>query len=1093
MAAVHIVVMFTDLVGSTELSSRLTPADADSLRQAHFACLRRAVAELGGREVKNLGDGLMVVFPSASAALACAVTMQQAVHADRSSREPLAVRIGISAGEAVLEDGDYFGEPVVEAARLCATARGGQILAADLVRITAGRRMTQAYVPLGDLELKGLPDPVTTVDVAWEPVAADEHVPLPDRLAALPPVGFFGRGNDLGLLDDAFKAVTAGERRVVLLCAEPGMGKTTLCGEFARAAHAQGAVVLYGRCDEELGIPYQPFVEALGHFITHAPNERLTAHVGEHGGELAALVPGLAQRLGSVPPAGSDDPETQRFLLFAAVLGVLASGSASEPLVVVLDDLHWADKPTLTLLRYVVGRSLPANLLILGTYRQHEITRTHPLAETLAALHREAGVSRVALTGLGDGEVMALMESSAGHELSGSFVDLAHALRRETDGNPFFVVQLLRHLAEGGWLFQDDTGQWRARSELADITLPETVREVVGHRVARLGEESDQLLSTAAVIGQDFDADVLAPVAGLTEPEMVEILDRAVRAGLLTDLGRGRYSFAHAVVQHAVYEALTASRRSLLHRRVAETLEAVYGEGPGPRVGEVARHWLATTRPSDAGKALDYARWAGEAALAALAPEEAIRSFTNAVELAAEHCSSDDHLRAELLIGLGSAQRLAGDAAFRETFLAAAQLAEAIGDHDQLVRSALANNRGTFSSSGVVDQERVAVLQAALAATSGDSAERARLLATQAVELTFAGDWPSRRRLADEALSVARRVADPTTFISVAGLLYFCLQVPETLDERLGMTAEAVALAERQSDPLLVHWAHRWRLYACSEAGDIDAVDRHLPEMLRYAQACRVPNAAWAAAWIRSWRACLAGDLGESEALAVESFQIGTEGDEPEAAAVLGFQLWQVRRQQDRLEELEESLAVTVEQDFDLPVGRALLSSLYCEIGKIAEARQLFAADSADGFELFPYDLFWLLGLATYAEVCVVLEEHQAALDLYRRLAPWGGQVTAVSGAAGDSAVALQLGMLATFLGRFDDAETHFAEALAIHERLRAPHSIARTQLEHARMLLARAGAGDTARATELLGQVEATAERYRFAALTRHASGLRL
>ncbi|MCA1846172.1 MAG: AAA family ATPase, partial [Actinobacteria bacterium] len=460
VAAVHIVVMFTDLVGSTELSARLDAGEAEALRQAHFAVLRRAVAEHEGREVKNLGDGSMVVFPSASAALGCAVAMQQGIDAhNRSAHEPLHIRVGISAGEAVLEEDDYFGEPVVEAARLCASAQGGQILAADLVRANAGRRAAQTFLPLGALPLKGLPEPVATVEVTWEPLAPEVPVPLPARLANRPAVGFFGRGAELGRLGEAFKSTIVGEgRRVVLVAGEPGIGKSTLCGEFARAAHAQGGIVLYGRCDEELAIPYQPFVEALDQLVAHAPIELLAEHVAAHGGELAALAPMLGRRLGDLPPAASADPETQRYRLFATVVGLLGSASAADPFVIVLDDLHWADKPTLTLLRHLVGASHPMRVIVLGTYRQSELTKNHPLTETLAALHRETGVDRLALTGLDDIDLMALMESSAGHELGGSFVDLAHALRRETDGNPFFVLQLLRHLAEGGWLYQDVAG-----------------------------------------------------------------------------------------------------------------------------------------------------------------------------------------------------------------------------------------------------------------------------------------------------------------------------------------------------------------------------------------------------------------------------------------------------------------------------------------------------------------------------------------------------------------------------------------------------------------------------------------------------------
>jgi class 3 adenylate cyclase/tetratricopeptide (TPR) repeat protein len=1095
VAAVHIVVMFTDLVGSTELLSRLDPADAEALRQAHFATLRRAVAAHGGDEIKNLGDGLMVTFRSASAALACAVAMQQGLDThNRSAKEPLSVRIGLSAGEAVVEDGDCFGDPVVEAARLCDSAQGGQILASDLVRANAGRRAPQTFVSVGEMPLKGLPEPVPTVEVKWERLGRGAPIPLPRRLETRPVVGFFGRAAEVGLLRDTFKATTAGEgRRVVLLAGEPGMGKTTLCGEFTRGVHEEGGIVLYGRSDEELAAPYQPFAEALDHLVTHAPAELLTAHVAEHGGELAALVPGLSRRLEDVPPAASGDQETQRFRLFAAVVGLLAAASAENPVVMVLDDLHWADRPTLTLLRYVVGSSAPTRLLLLGTYRQHELTKSHPLTETMAALHREVGVTRLPLTGLDDVDVMAFMESGAGQELTGNLIDLAHALRRETDGNPFFVGQLLRHLVEGGWLFQDDTGQWRARGDLADLTLPETVREVVGHRVARLGDAADRLLSTAAVIGRDFDIDVLGPVAGLPEPDMVELLDRATAAGLLADIGPGRYTFAHAVIQHALYEGLSATRRALLHRRVAETLESLYGAGPGPRVGEVARHWFAATRPAEPGRALDYARWAGEAALAALAPEEAVRWFSQALELLNQQPVPDAKLRADLLIGLGSAQRLAGDPAHRETLLAAAHLAERLGEVELLVRAALTNNRGLHSSSGVVDQERVAVLEAALAAGSGDSPERARLLAILAVELTFAGDWLHRRRLADDALAMARRLDDPATFVRVAGLLYFCILVPETLHERLTMTAEVLTLADEQGDPLVLHFAHRWRLYTVANAADLVGIDAHLPEMMRYGHACRDPHNAWIALIGQAWRSLLAGDLEHAEALTLEGFRFGTDTAQPEAMASLALQLFEIRRQQDRLAEIEETFAGAVRQYPGLPAFRAVLAVVYSELGEGEKAEELFSIDAVDGFATVPYDWLWLYGLVHDAEVCAAHRASGPALALYDRLAPWHAQLPTIPPVTNAGAVALYLGMLATVLDRFDDAETHFAEASEIHERLQAPYWIARTQLERARMLLARRGPDDSSRAAVLLDEVEATAHEYGFAALTRHAAGLRL
>ncbi|HLM97502.1 MAG TPA: adenylate/guanylate cyclase domain-containing protein [Acidimicrobiales bacterium] len=285
MSTENVTVLFTDLVGSTQLASGLAPDAADELRRAHFAALRRAVASSGGTEVKNLGDGLMVVFATASAGLSCAVTMQQDVDRDnRRSDHHLGLRVGLSGGEVTKEGDDYFGDAVVEASRLCARAEAGQILASELVRATAGRRSPHGFQALGGLELKGLPEPLATVEVDWEPVddvdAASCAIPLPSRLTLRPGIGVIGRDQERALLTDAVKRATAGEgREVVLVCGEAGVGKTTLVAEVVRSAFEAGACVLLGRCDEELGAPYQPFAEALGHFVSHGPQEQLWSHV----------------------------------------------------------------------------------------------------------------------------------------------------------------------------------------------------------------------------------------------------------------------------------------------------------------------------------------------------------------------------------------------------------------------------------------------------------------------------------------------------------------------------------------------------------------------------------------------------------------------------------------------------------------------------------------------------------------------------------------------------------------------------------------------------------------------------------------------
>ena len=481
------------------------------------------------------------------------------------------------------------------------------------------------------MELKGLPDAVDTVEVRWDPLdAADAEVsvPLPGRLGVIPASGVVGRETEIATMTDAMKRVATGEgREVVLVSGEAGLGKTTLVAEVARPAFANGACVLFGHCEEDLATPYQLFAEALGHWVTHADEARLRAHVDAYGPELARLVPQLAGRIPDLPQSKATDTDTERFLLFAAVVGLLVDVSREQPVVLVLDDLQWADKASLQLLRHLVAAEVPMRVLVLGTFRDSELSRSHPFVETLAALHRLRGVSRIELTGLDDTGVISLMEAVAGHSLSGAAIDLAHAVYRETDGNPFFVAEVLRHLNETGKIYQDATGHWVTDDSLEQMALPDSVRVVIGARVGRLGSDAERVLTLAAVIGRDFDLAVLARATGTSEDELLDILDAATAASLVRELADspGRYNFAHALIQHTLYEELGPTRRARAHRQVAEALEELCGDRPGVRIGELARHWFSATQPIDLDKAIRYSREAGDAALAALAPGDALQ------------------------------------------------------------------------------------------------------------------------------------------------------------------------------------------------------------------------------------------------------------------------------------------------------------------------------------------------------------------------------------------------------------------------------------------------------------------------------------
>ena len=1094
-----VTVLFTDLMGSAELLSRLGPQATDELRQTHFGLLRGAIQSAGGTEVKNLGDGLMVAFTSLSRALACAVAMQQAVerHNRRDERTPLSVRIGMSAGEATEEDGDYFGDPVVEAARLCAKAEGGQILATEMVKAMAGRQATQEFVSVGELELKGLPDPVPSVEVVWEPAQASEaeggQFPLPARLvraSAESLFAFFGRAEELNRLSDTQKTSASENRlQVVLISGEPGIGKTTLVAQAARSAHARGGNVLYGNCEENLAIPYQPWAPVLSQLIDQSDEALLREFVESNGTALARLVPGLARRLAMDPPGSRADVDSDRFLILEGVARLLALASTRTPLVVVLDDLHWVDAASLQLLRHLVASAIPMSVLVVGTYRESDLSRSHPLTGALADLRREACVDRLDLLGLEDFEIIDLLEAAAGHGMPDEGVALAHALRRETGGNPFFVVEVIRHLAETGAFFQGEDGRWVLSTDLEHLGLPTSVREVVAHRVARLGEATEQALSMAAVIGRDFDFEVLLDLLDTSEDPLLDLLEGAIGAGLVSesDNQAGRYRFVHALIQHTLYQDLGTTRRQRAHQRVAEALEA-RSAAKDEQVAELARHWMAATRPSDPTKALYYARRAGELALAAYAPIDAVSWYSQALELESRQALGGERERCALLVGLGTAQRQAGQPEYRLTLREAAGMAQTLRDKELLVAAALGGSREIMSSSEA-DDEQIALLQAALDILDESDASTKALVLTAMAEVTDARDWEVRRDLASEAMRIAS-LSDPATALQVFNRCYPSQLQPESLAQRLVETDEAVALADRLDDPVARIQARFNRVHACMEAGDLAEADRRLNEMETLVGQTGLPYYQWQQLIARSWRLTLSGDLAGAETAINESLEIGTRIGAPAALGVFGAILWETRRQQGRLEEIAEFFVQAATDNPAIAALRAVVVWMYCALGRFEEARELFEPDVANGFADFPRDVSWTTAMSLCADNAVELGHGEAAQLLYSELRPYEDLIVFNQGTM-QGALSLSLGRLAHLLGYHQESESFFGNALSTHDRLGAHESIVRTKLYYADLLVDRAETGDAQRATEMVKEALAVACEYGYGALERRANAL--
>ena len=772
--------------------------------------------------------------------------------------------------------------------------------------------------------------------------------------------------------------------------------------------------------------------------------------------------------------------------------GWLHDVSGEGPVLLVVDDLHWAAKPTLLLLRHVLQSPEPLHVLIVATYRDTDVDRSHPLAALLADVPRLEVAARLFLSGLDVPGVVAFLEEAAGHNLDDEGVAFAQAVWRETEGNAFFVSEVLRHLAESGAIAEQG-GRWVVTADLADVGIPAGVRDVVGRRLARLSPEANRVLAVASVVGLEFEPAVVQLAGGFDEDAVLSALEDAAAARLLVEVPglTPRNRFSHALVRTTLHEELSAARRGALHRRVAEAVEALHARNLDDHLTALVHHWSRAAAPAaEAGRAVDYAARAGDRALAQFAHDEAVGYYRQALELLAATGGLDgpaQHL--ELLLALGEAQRRAGDPAHRETLLQAAERASREGDVQALTRAALANTRGLLPTTvGQVDDEKVAVLQAAIAAVGdGDPRARARLLATLAVELTFTGNWRHCMALSDEALILARTLEDPETLHRVLLTRYFPTGVPELLDERLLNTAELVASVANVADPALTAEAHNLRGRTAVEAGDIEEADRCYAIADQLSSGLGQPALRWRVEYItRVARIMLAGRLTEAERLLVDSRDLGRAAGQADADWIFAAQVWAVRFQQGRLDDATIAL-LEGHHAVDLGLNRSMLAVAACALGRDDQARAALQGLAATPV---PLDIYWLGAMTCWAAVAAHLGDASSAQAIAVALRPYAGQAVPFVVTPTPS-VAHHLGLLATTLGRYEEADRHFHDALGIHERIGAPHFVARTRLEKASMLLSRRAPGDDEQARNLLGQALSTARELGLLDVERRAAAL--
>ena len=925
-----------------------------------------------------------------------------------------------------------------------AVYRAGRRILSDELGLEPGRDLREleqailqhATIPESAADVSSA---LTQSDGASKPSTARVSLPLPALVRAVAPLAYVGRAEEHATVRRAWEGACTGTRQALLIGGEPGIGKTRFAFHAVSEFHEGGALVMIGRCPEELTVPYGPWIQALSPFVEHADETLLAGYLERYGGELARILPAVSRRVPRAPAPKQTDPQSERYLLFSAVVGLLEQAAALAPLVVLIDDLHWADTTTLGLFKHVVAETSALRLLVLATYRDSDLFDEHPLSALLADLRREHGVERLAVPGLGREDIQSLLEDTGIPPAQARDGELARDLVVETGGNAFFVGEMLRHLAEAGTI---DDGADASPSDdrassprLRALGLPQSVREVVRRRVSRLGPQCRDALTYASVIGSRFDLDVLERVAQIDADELIDLLDGAVQAALVQERPDrvGSFVFAHDLIHHSLYEDVGPTRRTRLHRLVAEALEELRGESAGERIEELARHWLAAS-PPDFDRSKAYSMRAGEHALAQLAPGEAVRWFEQAMGALDASPSAAKDQRCELMICLGEAQRQAGHAAFRETFLAAARLAEEIGDGARMARAATANSRGFASAFGAVDAERLTVLdRAAVLNRAGDPATRARLLSLQAMELQFDPDYERRWALADEALALAREAGDDRVLPYVLRDHFHATWSVETLEERRRTAQEMRELAVRTDDPLVPIWALDRSVHVAVESGDLTEALATLSRLRERTDALGQPGLRWHATYFAAGLAQLRGELAESERLAEAAARLGEQAAEPDTAFIAFGQICLLRVEQARSAEVIDVIEQAAANYPAVPAYEAAYATLLCGLGRAREAAPMLERWTERGFDELPRDQVYSAALALWALVAADVASEQAAAALYELILPWRDQLV-WNGANGYGSAEHYLGRLAVTLGATERAREHFGAASRVHE-----------------------------------------------------------
>ncbi|MGH3206609.1 MAG: ATP-binding protein, partial [Trebonia sp.] len=863
-----------------------------------------------------------------------------------------------------------------------------------------------------------------------------------------------------------------------LVGGEPGIGKTALTGELARLAHADKGLVLYGRWDEHVLAPYQAFREALADYARACPEALLRHDLGDLAGEIARLCPEPAQRIGAAPAEPLVAAEAARFRLFESIDTWIQRMGSRHPVLLVLDDLQWADLPSVLLLAHLMQARRATPLLAVAMYRDIEPERSD-LSAVLHSLARDVDCRRLTLRGLDRDAVTALLAAAVGREFGERESVVARELERDTAGNPFFLLEMARHRSNLGAFDQEGARLGETQAE-----IPESVRDMVRWRLRRVSDECAEVLEIASVIGERFDAALVASAAGRDEAATFDLLDEAARSGLIAEIEDepDSWRFSHPLSRRVTAARLSRGRRARLHQRIGETLESRFGVSPA----ELAHHFGAAASIGSAEKAVSYERQASERALGEVAAEVAVRHLRKALQLADRFGPRDQALRCELLLELAAAHDRAGEYASRdERFAEAADAARRLGDGELFLRAALGYG-GILPATVSSDQRAEALLEEALKQLSEeDSAARATIQARLAHWLHNGRPYPERLELSDRSLAMARGAGDRRTLATVLMHRNWALDGPDDVDDALAVASEILGIGAELSDPELRLEGLRIQVSAQFEKGAHAEAVRTALAMKELAEEVGHPEFMRLSAMWDVTLANLEGRFADGKELAAELGRRLARIGHSQAQIIpvaQTFPWWVLRgRSSSYLPTLQE-LSAYEPANIAWP---AITAWCKAETGALDEAADLRRRITPGAAATADKNYQWWAVIVGFSGAVDLVGDRQWAGVLYDLAAPYAGLNCTLGVATYLGAADHWLGVLAGVAGRFTEAAQHLEAALTRHDAMGSRPMTALTQEAYARVLSMRGAAADIEQARGLTAAAARTAEELGLAAIS--------